>query len=92
MKISKFRIEDHPNFKLSADYDKTKRLAIKKCYDLKKKIAEINEQTGGTKLEANEYDEDVQKIQRPVEVWMHKPIRADDKVSSENGEEDEFFF
>ena len=88
MKLSKFKLEDHPNFKKSADYDKKKRLAIKKCYDLKKKIAELEVSAD---LKDDDQTEINKKAQRTVGDWMGGSIK-DAKSPSKNNNMDEFLF
>lgn len=91
MKLKKFKLEEHPNFKLSADYDKTKRLSIKKCHDLKKKIAEIEKQRNGEETREGE-NEERPKIERSYEAWKNKPIGKNVKGKEDKSSADEFFF
>ena len=93
LRINKFKLEDHPNFKKSADFDQSKRLQIQNWFNLEEKINRLNEKNG---IEVKqEKQEDInRKAQQPVDSWMNQPFSGGDRNASPKGsdKEDEFFF
>ena len=92
MRIHKFKLENHPNFKKSADYDQTKRAAIQKWFNLEQKIAKIEEAKGN--VVQREKQEDInQRAKQPVDSWMNKPFNGGEiGTAPSNNKDDEFFF
>ena len=92
LRVNKFKLEDHPNFKQSADYDQSKRLSIQDWFNLEEKIERINQKRGIES--AQEKQEDInQKAQQSVDGWMNKPFNNGGGASTtKNDKEDEFFF
>jgi type IV secretory pathway TraG/TraD family ATPase VirD4 len=91
MRLHKFKLEQHPNFKLSADYDKSKRLVLTQCYDLKKKIETI-EKMEGVEIKPDNQSEINQRVQRPVDNWINQPIGKNGAHGTNGHDADEFFF
>lgn len=91
LRVHKFKLEDHPNFKQSADYDQSKRLSIQDWFNLEEKIARIEKKRG---IEVKrEKQEDINKrAQQPVEGWMNKQFNTSSGSAAKNDKEDEFFF
>ena len=94
MKIHKFKLENHPNFKKCADFDQSKRLAIQNWFDLKKKIDAINEKNGVYEEEESQAEIN-QKSQQTVDGWRNSTNNTTfgkGKGGNKNNEADEFFF
>jgi type IV secretory pathway TraG/TraD family ATPase VirD4 len=90
LRVHKFKLEEHPNFKQSADFDQSKRLSIQDWFNLEEKIERLNAKKGIE--DKREKQEDInQRAQQPVDDWMNKRLGGE-KVVATNGKEDEFFF
>jgi type IV secretory pathway TraG/TraD family ATPase VirD4 len=92
LRVHKFKLENHPNFKQSADYDQSKRLSIQDWFNLEEKIARL-EQKRGIEIKREKQEDINRKAQQPVEGWMNKQFGGgNNPTSSKNDKEDEFFF
>jgi type IV secretory pathway TraG/TraD family ATPase VirD4 len=91
LRVHKFKLEDHPNFKQSADYDQSKRLSIQEWFNLEEKIARI-EKERGIEVKREKQEDINKKAQQPVEGWMNKQFSSSGASSTKNDKEDEFFF
>lgn len=89
-KIPKFKLEQHPNFDLSAD-GKGKRLIIGNMFNLEKKINEYNE-SHGVYSQQESQDEINEKAQQSVGAWMNNQFSGDGQPKQPDKSEDEFFF
>ena len=89
-KLPKFTLENHPNFKQSADGD-GKKLIIAQNFNLEEKIARLNKKHG---IETNwEKQDDInQRAQQSVDNWMNKPFGESESPSTKDDKADEFFF
>lgn len=89
-RLPKFKLEQHPNFHLSADGDSSKRLIIQQWFNLEKKIAEY-EEAHGISSQHEDQDEINKQAQQTVGQWMKNPISGE-KPAGGKEKEDEFFF
>ena len=91
LRVHKFKLEDHPNFKQSADYDQSKRLAIQNWFNLEEKIERLEKKRGI--VSKKEKQEDInQKAQQTVDNWMNRQLAGEKTTLNKNDKEDEFFF
>ena len=84
-------MENHPNFKQSADYDQSKRLAIHEWFNLEEKITRL-EQKRGIESQKESQEDINQKAQQSVDGWMNKQFTNERNTQNKNEKEDEVFF
>jgi type IV secretory pathway TraG/TraD family ATPase VirD4 len=90
-RLKKFKLEGHPNFKLSADGD-GQRLIIHDWFNLEKKIGALEEKRG-VETKREKQDDINQRAQQPVDGWLNKQFAGNGKRDTNRDEkEDDFFF
>jgi type IV secretory pathway TraG/TraD family ATPase VirD4 len=90
-RLKKFKLEGHPNFKLSADGD-GQRLIIHDWFNLEKKIRALEEKRG-VEIKREKQDDINQRAQQPVDGWLNKQFTGNGKHdTNRNEKEDDFFF
>ena len=91
MRIHKFKLEDHPNFKKSADYDQSKRVAIQTWFNLEEKIARLAEKNGQEQIQDLKQEEINKQAQQTVNSWMGGGF-VPEKPVKQKEQQDEFCF
>lgn len=89
-KIPKFKLEEHPNFKLSADGDGD-RLIIQDWFNLEKKLEEYNRTHDKIEINTAQQAEINLKAQRPTDAWLSGGF-VKETPKEDNNNKDEFFF
>lgn len=89
-KIPKFKLEQHPNFKYSADGGGA-RLKIDDWYNLEKKIEEYNLKHDNIKINTSKQEELNKKAQKPTDAWLNGGFAKENSKEDTNNK-DEFFF
>jgi type IV secretion system protein VirD4 len=88
-KIPKFKLEEHPNYKQSADGEGA-RLIIQDWFNLEKKIEEYNRTHDKIEINLSQQEEINLKAQKSTEAWLQGGLGKEKPVGE--SKKDEFFF